>query len=278
MSTRQGRRDFFIGSILMILVILTLFPFLFMLITSLKDNDQFRASYWIPSFPLHFENYAVAWGQISVYIMNSLIIAISSMIGVLVLSSIAAFVFARYNFLGRNFLFTMIAILLMVPSISSLVPLFILIRDMGLVNTRLALILPYIASGSIFATFLMRTFFQQVPQELFEAAHIDGAAGWQAYFYVMLPLSGPIIGTIILLTLTNVWNDYFWPLLTLTDDSLRTVTTGLAFLQGQNVTLWGPLFAGYVLASLPLVVVYFLASRYFIAGVGGVVGGGEMLK
>jgi multiple sugar transport system permease protein len=249
-----------------------------MIVTSLKDNNQFRTSYWIPSLPFHFENYTAAWNQISVYIMNSLIIACSSLVGVLILSSIAAFVFARYNFLGRNFLFTMIAALLMVPSISSLVPLFILVRDMGLINTRLSLILPYIASGSIFATFLMRAFFQQVPNELFEAAHIDGAAGWQSYFYVMLPLSGPIIGTIILLTLTTVWNDYFWPLLTLTDDSLRTVTTGLAFLQGQNVTLWGPLFAGYVLASLPLVVVYFFASRYFIAGVGGVVGGGDMLK
>ncbi|GCE21865.1 carbohydrate ABC transporter permease [Dictyobacter kobayashii] len=278
MSTRQGRRDLLIGSILMILVIFTLFPYVFMVVTSLKDNDQFHTSYWIPSLPFHWENYTAAWNQISVYIMNSLIVACTSMIGVLVLSSIAAFVFARYKFLGRNFLFTMIAALLMVPSISSLVPLFILVRDMGLINTRLALILPYMASGSIFATFLMRTFFQQVPNELFEAAHIDGAAGWQAYFYVMLPLSGPIIGTIILLTLTTVWNDYFWPLLTLTDDNLRTVTTGLAFLQGQNVTLWGPLFAGYVLASLPLVIVYFFASRYFIAGVGGVVGGGDMLK
>src|SRR5450432_3651367 len=115
MLTRQRRRDLLISSILMILVIVTLFPYAFMLVTSLKDNDQFHTSYWIPSPPFHLENYVAAWSQISVYVMNSLIIACVSMIGVLILSSIAAFVFARYHFLGRNFLFTLIVALLMVP-------------------------------------------------------------------------------------------------------------------------------------------------------------------
>jgi len=98
------------------------------------------------------------------------------------------------------------------------------------------------------------------------------------YWRITLPLSGPIIGTIALLTLINIWNDYFWPLVTITDDSLRTVTTGLAFLQGQYITLWGPLFAGYVVASIPLLVIFSLASRYFIAGLGGAVGGADMVK
>ena len=276
--TRRWRTDLIAGSILGVLVLVSLFPYLFMLVGSLKDNTQFYHSYWSLSLPFHWENYAQAWSSIRGYLLNSLVAAGASLLGVLVLGSISAFVFARYRFPGREFLFTLIVCLLMVPSISSQVPLFILIRNLGLVNTRLALILPYIAGGVVLATFLMRTFFQQIPDELFEAAHIDGAGGLQMYWRITLPLSGPIIGTIALLTLINVWNDYFWPLVTITDDSLRTVTTGLAFLQGQYITLWGPLFAGYVVASLPLLILFSLASRYFIAGLGGAVGGADMIK
>jgi len=278
MKARRWRRDLLAGSILSVLVVVSLFPYLFMLIGSLKDNTQFYHSYWSLALPFHWENYVLAWNSIKGYMLNSLIAAGASLLGVLLLGSISAFVFARYRFPGREFLFTLIVCLLMVPSISSLVPLFILIRTLGLVNTRFALILPYVAGGIVLATFLMRTFFQQIPDELFEAAHIDGASGVQMYWRITLPLSGPIIGTIALLTLINIWNDYFWPLVTITDDSLRTVTTGLAFLQGQYITLWGPLFAGYVVASIPLLVIFSLASRYFIAGLGGAVGGADMVK
>ncbi len=272
MATRKRSVTILVTCILLFLVAFTLFPYLFMLITSLKNNQQFYASYWQVTFPFHWENYSSAWSHISVYMVNSLIATGFSVLGVLLLASITAFVFARYRFIGREFLFTLIVCLLMVPSIASLIPLFVLIRDLGLVNTRLALILPYIAGGTVFATFLMRTFFQQLPEEIFEAARLDGANGPRMYMSIMLPLSGPIIGTIILLTLDSVWNDYFWPLVTISDDSLRTVTTGLAFLQGQYVTLWGPLFAGYVVASIPLLLVFAFSSRYLLAGIAGAVG------
>lgn len=278
MASRKLSVNILITCILTFLVLLTLFPFVFMLIGSLKDNNQFFHSYWSITLPVHWENYTTAWDHISIYMVNSFIAASATVLGVLLFGSITAYVFARYRFPGRDFLFMLIVCLLMVPSIASLIPLFILIRDLGLVNTRLALILPYIAGGIVFATFLMRTFFQQVPNELFEAAQIDGASGIQSYWRIMLPLSGPIIGTVMLITLINVWNDYFWPLVTITDDNLRTVTTGLAFLQGRYVTLWGPLFAGYVVASLPLLIIFSFASRYFIAGLGGTVGGGEIMK
>ena len=264
--TRQRKTDLLAGGTLTFLVIVGLFPYVFMFSTSLKDNNQFFHNYWLPSPPFHWDNYITAWGQISVYMLNSLIIAGASIVGILILGSIMAFVFARYQFPGRDFLFLMIVSLLMVPSIASLVPLFVLMKDLNLLNTRLVLILPYIAGGVIFAVFLMRTFFQQVPDEIFDAARLDGASGTQLYLRVMLPLSGPIVASIAMVTLINIWNDYFWPLVTTSDDSLRTVSIGLAFFQGQNITLWGPLFAGYAIASLPLLIVFMFASRYFVTG------------
>jgi ABC-type glycerol-3-phosphate transport system permease component len=272
-SAKQ-RANIIAGTILGVLIFLGLFPYVFMLITSLKDNAQFFSSYWLPAFPLHFENYIVAWNQISHYLYNSLLIAAISTVGTVVLGSVSAFALSRKEVPGRQVLFGLISLLLMVPFIASLIPLFVLMHDLHLLNTYLVLILPYIASGSVLSTFLMRTFIEQIPEALFEAARLDGANGIQIYLRVVMPLSGPIIGTITMITLINVWNDYFWPLLTITDDSLRTVSIGVAFFQGQNTTLWGPLFAGYFLASLPLLVIFTFASRYFIAGLQGSNGGG----
>jgi ABC-type glycerol-3-phosphate transport system permease component len=203
-------------------------------------------------------------------------VAIASTVGVIILSSISAFALSRSFLPGRQFLFLLITVLMMVPGIASLIPLFVMVHDFGWLNTYLALIVPYTAGGLVLGTFLMRAFIEQINRELFEAAQIDGASQRQIYFRLVLPLSGPIIGTISILTLINVWNDYFWPLLTITDDRLRTITIGLAFLQGQYTTNWGPLFAGYVLASLPLLILFTFASRYFIAGIQAT--GGEGVK
>ena len=264
--SRYVKSDLIAGSLLTLLVLLGLFPYIFMLLVSLKDNIQFFHQYWLPTVPFHLENYTAAWSQISRYILNSLLVAAASILGVLLFSSVAAFVFARYRFPGRNLLFVMVVSLLMIPPIASLIPLFLLIKNMDLLNTRWGLILPYIANGMILGTFLMRTFFEQVPDEIFEAARMDGASGFGLYWRIMLPLSGPILVTVTMVTLINVWNDYFWPLVTISDDSLRTVSIGLAFFQGQNITQWGPLFAGYTIASLPLLIVFLFASRYFVAG------------
>lgn len=273
---RRRRADVIAASILTLLVLWGLFPYLFMLISSLKDNFQFYHNYWSLVLPFHFENYAVAWSHISGYMLNSLLVAIASTLGVILLSSISAFALSRPFLIGRQFLFIMIAALMMVPSIASLIPLFVMVHDFGWLNTYLVLIIPYIAGGTVLGTFLMKAFIEQMTKELFEAAQLDGASNIQLYLRLILPLSGPIIGSITIITLINVWNDYFWPLLTVTDDQLRTVAIGLAFLQGQYVTNWGPLFAGYVLASLPLLLIFTFASRYFIAGIQAT--GGEGVK
>ncbi|GAA4990553.1 MULTISPECIES: carbohydrate ABC transporter permease [Streptomyces] len=267
------------GAVILVLTaiaVVALFPYLFMFMTSFKTNRQFNDSYWIPTWPLELENYSTAWHQIQPYFITSILVALAAIAGTVALSSLAGFLFARYEFVGRGVLYGMIVMLMMVPPVASLIPMFVLMRDLGLLNTMTVLILPHIASSVVLATILMRTFVAQIPQELFDAARIDGAGGPRMFRSLVLPLSMPIIGTVSLLTVIGVWNDFFWPLLVITEDKLRTIPVGLAFFKGQNATEWGPLFAGYTLASLPLLLLFTFLSKYFLAGVqGGLPGTGK---
>ncbi len=244
-------------------------PYLFMLLSSFKNNHQYYQSYLALPNPVHWGNYVLAWHHIDGYFMNSLIVAASSIAGVLILGSITSFVMARYDFPAKQLLYWIVIALMSVPSIATLVPLFILIKDFGLINSRLALILPYVAGGQILAIFLMRTFFQNLPNEVFEAATIDGASGFHAFWNIAVPLSMPIISTIAMITFLNAWNDYVWPSVVISSNSLRTITIGLAFFQGEFLTMWGPLFAGYVIASIPLLIIFAFGMRYFVSGLTG---------
>jgi ABC-type glycerol-3-phosphate transport system permease component len=264
-----------VGTVLSFFVFVGLFPFLFMFAASFKTNREFYDSYWVPTWPLQWGNYGSAWRQIQPYFVTTLIVAAISIGGILLLACTSAFVFARYDFVGRKALFGLIACLLMVPGISSLIPLFVFSRNLGVLNTRIVLVFPHIAGGTVLATILIKTFVEGIPQELFDAARVDGAGGVRMFCYMMLPLSLPVIGTVALLTVIGVWNDFFWPLLTVSDNNLRTISVGLSFFQGQNVTNWGPLFAGYTLASVPLLLLFTFLSRYFLAGIQGGVPGGS---
>jgi ABC-type glycerol-3-phosphate transport system permease component len=265
-ARRRRGNDAVIGSVLAFLAFLGLFPFLFALIGSFKNERQFNESYWLPAFPLHFENYSSAWQQISLYWVNSLIVGLATSAVILVLGTVSGFVFARYRFPGRDTLFFMIVILLAVPAVVNLVPLFLLMRSLGLIDTLWALIVPY-SVGSLYTTvFLMRNSIQGIGEEIFEAARLDGASGPQAFMRIVLPLTIPTMGTVLLTTLTAVWNEYLWALLVINDPTKRTIGTGLQFFTNQLSTEYGPLLAGYILASLPLLLLFTFASRYYVAG------------
>lgn len=270
-STR--RRQFAVGLVLSIFALVGLFPYLFMLLTSVKSNEQFYDDFWGLSFPFHLENYATAWEQVSPYLLTSIIVALASTVGIVALGSTSAFVLARFRFPGRRTVFALVTLLFMIPNITSIIPLFILMKDLGLLNTYWVLILPHTATGLVLAIILMKTFFDQIPQDLFDAATLDGADASRLFRSILLPLSYPIIGTVALMTIISVWNDFFWPLLTITDDALRTVPVGLAFFRGQNVTDWGPLFAGYAISSVPLLLLFTFLSKWFLAGIQGGVAG-----
>jgi ABC-type glycerol-3-phosphate transport system permease component len=255
--------------VLSIVSLLGIGPYLFMFLTAFKTNEQFYQSYFSIPSTLYLGNFISSWEQIMPYFINTVYIAAVSIIGVLVLATVSAYVLARYHFKAKNIIYISVVILLAVPYITSLVPLFILINDLGLINTRMGLIIPYIATGQVMAIFLMKTFFENLPQELFDSATLDGANGVRLFWSIGMPLSKPIILTVMMLTLINVWNDYIWPSVTVSENSMRTITVGLAFFQGQYMTDWGLLFAGYTIASIPLVLVFIVSMRYFVSGLTG---------
>ena len=270
-TTAKSRRPFsyrqgILWTLLIILVFLSLYPFIFMFITSFKTYEQYLHDFVGVSWPLHVENYAIAWGMISRPLFNSLLVSVSSAIGTVVFASLSAYVFARYKFPGRELLFYAVISLLMIPNVFQLIPRFMLVKDLKLLNTYWALILPYIAGGQIFAIFVLRSFFASLPQELFDAARIDGASDLKTFLYIAVPLSRSIIATLAILRLQQAWNDFIWPLVSTTDTNLRTAIVQLSFLQGEYGTQIGPMFAGYILGSLPLLIIFAFGMKQFIAG------------
>jgi ABC-type glycerol-3-phosphate transport system permease component len=265
---------------LAILGLLTLAPFLLMLNISLKNNAQFYTEFWKLSRPIQWGNFTYAWNIISRYILNSIIVSGISVIGVLVMSSLSAYSFARFRFPGREFLFFMVIGLLMIPGVLTLVPLYSLVQHFplvggnnrfgmgghGLLNSRWGLIIPYMAGGQIMLIFILRNFFEGIPQSLFDAARVDGASEWHIIRLVVVPLSVPILITVGLMSFLGTWNDYVWPLVVLRSPELRTLPVGLAFLHGEYEIKYGQIMAGYAIGCLPLLVLFVFTMRYFLRG------------
>jgi ABC-type glycerol-3-phosphate transport system permease component len=268
-ARRVARRgpEAIIYVILAALIALTFTPIAVMFFVSVKDDNQFYDSFWAISLPFHWENFSNAAGTLAPYMLNSIIVSGSSMAGVVVLSCFAAYSFARFRFPGRDVLYALVLALMMIPSVLTLVPQFVLVSDLHLLETRWALILPYTAAGQVLAVFIMRAFFAGLPEELFEAARIDGAGELTAFWRIALPLTKPILGAVAILQLLNTWNDYVWPfVVTQQSPDLYTLVVGLVSFTGRHSTQWGPLMAGNIFASLPLVLVFLFMTRYFIDG------------
>ena len=179
-----------------------------------------------------------------------------------------AYVFAHFNFKLRELLFYLIIMLLFIPALLTLVPLFLEVKALHLLDSRWALILPYIAGSQVLGIMILRNFFASQPRELYEAAEVDGAGDVGKMLRIGVPLALPVIGTIAIFTALNVWGDYLWPLVALPSQKNWTMPLGLVNFQNTYVSqqLWGPLFAGYVIAALPMVVLFLLLMDFFIRG------------
>lgn len=252
---------------LLILLVLTFYPVILLVLFSVKNNTQFFTERFTLSFPLYFGNFIAAWGSgIAVYMGNSALYALVAVVLTLVAASLSAYAFARMRFIGKEVLFYLILGLLMIPGVLTLVPSFVLMIKFNMLNTRWALWLPYAAGGQAFAIFVLRTFFAGLPEELFESARIDGASELTVLRHITLPLSKPIMGTLALLQVYGIWNDLVWPLTVITKPELKSVMVGLLGFTSQFNTDYGPLYAGYVIASLPLLILFALSSGLFIQG------------
>lgn len=249
------------------LLVLTFYPFIFMLVTSTKSVPQFYQNFWQITTPLHWENYAEAWQAIYRYLLNSCIVSVSALFGVLSLGSITAYIFARFQFFGKTILFYALLILLMIPGILTLIPAFMVVKNLGLLDSRWVLILPYVSGGQVFAIFLLRAFFENLPRDIFDAATVDGCAEYKILWHIVLPLSRPILGTVAIMNLLGTWNEFIWPYVTLQSPGKFVLPVGLLSYSSQYGIKYGTMFAGYIIAALPLLILFLFASRTFIKGI-----------
>ncbi len=243
-------------------------PFVWMVSTSLKEPaDQFTRAL-VPD-PVTFENYARLWDALPFtrLIWNSFKIASIATIGQLLTCSMAGFAFAVVRFRGRNVLFVMLLITLMIPFQVTLIPNFIVYRWLGLYGTQVPLYLPAFLGGA-FGTFLLRQYFLTIPDELAEAARIDGASLWTIYWRIYLPLARPALGALAIFTFLFSWNDLFGPLIYLPSDLEKTtLPVGLALFQAQYSGRWTVMMAGVLVSIAPIITVFFFAQRQFIEGI-----------
>jgi multiple sugar transport system permease protein len=242
-------------------------PLVWMVLLSISTEDEARR--FPPGLPagVRWQNYADAWSQgpFAHWLLNSTIVATSCVVGNLVLCSLAGYAFARIRFLGNRVLFVAVLATLMVPFQIVMLPTLIVMRNAHLVDTLGALIAPNLATP--FGVFLMRQFFTTVPKELEEAARIDGAGRLRTLVRVLLPLMGPTLATLSVLTFLTVWNDFLWPLIAIQSPGNMTVQLGLQNFQGAHQANWPLLMAGTVTSQIPVLVLFVIAQRFFVRSI-----------
>jgi ABC-type glycerol-3-phosphate transport system permease component len=236
---------------------------------SFKSNVLFNANPWLPVLPnaTAVSNYQFALHLVLPYIANTVFVSITSACLTLFLALLGAYFFARYSMPMSNVLWSAFLVLMLIPSVTNIVPLFTLIKSLNLLNTLWALIVISVAGGQVFNIFVLRNFIEDIPRDLFEAAEMDGASHFQQLRNIVIPLSGPIIGTLFILSFLSSWNDFLMPLVVLRDQKLFTLGVGLIYLDGEYVKEWGKIMAAYSVASLPLLVMFLFTMRLFVRGI-----------
>jgi sn-glycerol 3-phosphate transport system permease protein len=266
MRARHPGRFFAHGAIVLLIMIL-LFPVVWMVSTSFKRPAELFSSGLglLPARPV-LSNYVIAWKKypLSSWFLNSLVTALGITAGQLTTSALAAYGFSRFVFRGRHVCFLVVLGAMIVPFQVTMIPNYILIANLGLLNTWWAVILPNLPSA--FGIFLLRQYFLGLPQELFDAASLDGAGIWQTFLRVVVPLSRAPLGALAVYLFLNAWNAYFWPLLVLSEPAAQTLPIGLrSFLDAELGIEWGQLMAAATLASIPALAAFFTAQKQIIS-------------
>jgi ABC-type glycerol-3-phosphate transport system permease component len=245
-------------------------PLAWLLSTSLKaEGTEFLTPpSWIPA-RIVWQNYPTALTTLPfhLYLWNTLLVTVLSLIGTLLTASMAAFAFARLRFPGRGVLFVLLLSTLMLPQAVTLIPKFVIFRNLDWVNTLNPLWVPWWFGGGAFFVFLMRQFLMTLPLDLDEAARIDGASNWQIFGRVLMPLCRPALITVAIFSVINSWNDFLEPLIYLHDPRLRTLALGLRGFQDLYATQWTLMMAASAVIIAPVLVLFFVCQRYFIRGI-----------
>ncbi len=256
-------------TVLVLVAAVLLLPLYWMVSTSVKGADQMFQipPAWVPN-PLEFNNFPQVFQEVPFgrFLINTIIIVALNIVGELFAVTLVAYGFARLRFPGRSILFLLMLSTLMIPYHVTLVPRFILFAELGWINTYLPLTVPAF-TGSAFLIFLVRQYMMSIPYDLDEAAYIDGASRFGVFWRIILPLSRPALVLVVVFTFVGTWNDFLQPLIYLNDPELFTVSLGLSFFQGARETNWNLLMAGSLLATIPPLILFFVAQRQLIGGI-----------
>ncbi|MFC1498131.1 carbohydrate ABC transporter permease [Verrucomicrobiota bacterium] len=242
------------------------FPLYVMLVISFKNNSQFIESHFLPTFPLHPENWVHGWNIVKGYIANSIFVAVLSVITMLITAIMGAFVFARYKFRGKTILWYLFLCLLFMPGIVNLVPEFIIMRELDLLNSLIGLAIVYTVGGQVFCMFVLRNFIEDIPEDLFEAAEVDGAGVIHQIRHIVLPMSGGILSALAIMRFLVSWNTFIPALVYINAEYKQLIPVGLMRLDGEYVKQWGEMMAGYSIAAVPLVIIFLFTMRLFAKG------------
>ena len=261
-------------AIIAMLTALFLFPLLWMLVSSFKGqraifDDLYRGfSAFLPT-EVTLDNYRAVFERVPLlhYLKNSILVATARVGLGLIVNAMAGYGFARMKFPGNALIFTAILALVILPFESIALPLFLIVKNLGLLDSYLVLIVPFI--GHALSIFLFRQFFLTIPKELEEAARIDGCGVFKTFFYIVIPSSKPVFATAAIMTFTGAWNDFLWPLIAVTDRKYYTIQLGIQSFFTEPPVYYGQILAALTLASLPMLIFFLLLQRYFVEGLAG---------
>ncbi len=254
--------------LLFLVAFIGLLPYYWMVACSFKTNDTMFAVplRWVPD-PVNWNAYGEAWRaqDFTRYFLNTGFVAVAITAGNLLLGSLAGYSLCKFRYFGRGALFLLILSTMMLPLEVTMVPLFLIVKTLDWPNTYQGLIVPFLVEG--FGVFLMRQYLQSIPNELIEAARIDGASEFRIYAQIVMPLCKPALAALGVFTFREAWDMYIWPLIIVTKDSLRTVPLGISLFMSSFGTAWDQLMAIAAIGTLPMILLFFFLQRSFIQGI-----------
>ncbi|MGN8646307.1 carbohydrate ABC transporter permease [Gracilibacillus sp. HCP3S3_G5_1] len=266
--TQNKKSQWLIYTILIILSVFMLFPVLWVLSSSLKSGTELFS--WPPTiFPndITFENYISAFKEANFgrYLFNTIFVTIVATALTLIINTMSGYALAKFRFKGSTFILILFLSTLMIPLEALMIPMFVVLKTLGLYNSIWGIIIPPAATPT--GVFLIRQYILSLPDEMIEAAKMDGANEWQVFMKVIIPLSAPVIATLTIFSVMWRWQDYIWPLIAISDTRLYTLELAIANFVGEYSVDWGPLLAMAVVTMVPMIIVFLFFQRFFVQGI-----------
>ncbi|PPA69146.1 carbohydrate ABC transporter permease [Jeotgalibacillus proteolyticus] len=265
---RKFTKKTIIYLLLTLFALVNAYPIFWMFLNSFKDNADFSSNPFGLPVQWMFENYVTAWetARLDVYFLNSLIVSVGAVVITVATGALASYFLARFRFKMSKMVYGFFVFGLLIPIHATLVPLFILERQLGLLNTHIGLILPYIAFNLPLTIFILTSFMRAFPKDIEESAIMDGCGVFRIFWSIILPMTKPAIATVVILNFINNWNEFSFALVLINDEALKTLPLGLTNFSGQFTTNYGAQMAGLTMAIVPILIIYMLLEKHIVKG------------